>query len=422
MMKKENINTGFSLIGPFAQLITLAGLPDKGAIHDEEIMALENAAILLKEDTIYRVDDYDILRKEAEKLNAAHIKLTDELVCVPGFIDAHTHICFAGTRSNDYRMRNAGKTYLEISASGGGIWDTVNSTRKATLDELIYFTIQRAERHLAEGVTTIEVKSGYGLSVMEELKILNAIQKANENTQADLIPTCLAAHIPPKDAGNCTAYLNDIIENLFPIIKNEKLSNRVDVFIEENAFRNEEIKPYLTRAKEMGFDITVHADQFTCGGSALAVEFQALSADHLEASTDAEIEILAKSNVVAVALPGASIGLGCSFTPARKMLDAGLAVAIASDWNPGSAPIGDLLCTASLLGTFEKLSNAEVLAGITYRAANALGLKDRGRLAAGMLADFNLFETHNYHEIFYHQGKLKPKYVYKKGKQIITSN
>ncbi|AZA77293.1 imidazolonepropionase [Chryseobacterium sp. G0186] len=422
MMKTENINTGFSLIGPFSQLITMASLPDKGAIRDEEITVLENAALLVKDDIIYCTGSYDTLKKEAKALNAVHVPLTGKYVCVPGFVDAHTHICFAGTRSNDYRMRNAGKTYLEISATGGGIWDTVNCTRKAEQEELVSLTVQRAERHLAEGVTTIEVKSGYGLSVEQELKMLRAIQQAGENTRADLVATCLAAHISPKDAESPTAYLNMITETLFPIIKNENLCNRIDAFIEENAFGHEDIKPYLKKAKEMGFDITIHADQFTCGGSALAVEFQVLSADHLEASTAVEIEMLAKSEVIAVALPGASIGLGCKFPFVRKMLDAGLAVAIASDWNPGSAPIGDLLCTASILGAFEKLSNAEVLAGITYRAALALGLKDRGKLEAGMLADFNLFETNSYHEIFYHQGKLKPKYVYKRGQKNITPN
>lgn len=418
-METEHKNTEFSFVGPFSQLITMAGLPDKGAIHDEEVSVLENAALLIKGKHIYRTGNYDILKTEAEKLNAFHVPLTGELVCVPGFVDAHTHLCFAGTRSKDYQMRNAGKTYQEISASGGGIWDTVNHTRKVSLEELVSLTVQRAERHIKEGVTTIEVKSGYGLSVADELKLLRAIRQAGKNTHADIVATCLAAHIPPKNAESSISYLNDIAENLFPIIKNENLCSRIDAFIEENAFGNEEIIPYLKKAKNMGFDITVHADQFTCGGSAVAVECQALSADHLEVSTDHEIKMLAKSNVIAVALPGASIGLGCKFTPARKMLDAGLEVAIASDWNPGSAPIGDLLCTASILGVFEKLTNAEVLAGITYRAANALGLKDRGRLTEGMLADFNLFETSNYHEIFYHQGKLKPKYVYKRGNQLL---
>ena len=168
----------------------------------------------------------------------------------------------------------------------------------------------------------------------------------------------------------------------------------------------------------MGFDITVHADQFTPGGSKVAVDFKAISADHLEASTDNEIEILANSDTIAVALPGASIGLGCDFTPARKLLDAGAALAIASDHNPGSAPMGDLLTQASILGTFEKLTNAEVLSGITFRAAAALNLSDRGRLEEGLLADFAVFHSDNYQDILYNQGNLKPCMVWKNGNLV----
>jgi imidazolonepropionase len=168
----------------------------------------------------------------------------------------------------------------------------------------------------------------------------------------------------------------------------------------------------------MGFDITVHADQFSADGSEIAIEFGALSADHLEASTEKEIALLAKSNVITIALPGASIGLGCDFTPARKLLDAGCCLAIASDHNPGSAPMGDLLTQAAILQTFEKLSNAEVLAGITYRAAAALNLKDRGQLKEGLLADFVLFHTDNYNEILYNQGAFKPCMVFKNGELL----
>jgi imidazolonepropionase len=171
----------------------------------------------------------------------------------------------------------------------------------------------------------------------------------------------------------------------------------------------------------MGFDITVHADQFSTSGSQVAVDFGAISADHLEASAKKEIELLAKSNVIATALPGASIGLGCDFTPARKLLDAGAALAIASDHNPGSAPMGNLLAQASILATFEKLSNAEVLAGLTFRAAAALNLKDRGILETGKLADFVVFPTKNYQEITYQQGQLKPSMVWKNGKKVNSS-
>jgi imidazolonepropionase len=223
----------------------------------------------------------------------------------------------------------------------------------------------------------------------------------------------------PRDfLGSNSEYLELIIQELFPVMKKEKLTNRIDAFIEKSAFSPEEIKPYFQKAKELGFELTVHADQFSVGGSKVAVEFEARSADHLEASGDAEIQVLAKSNTIAVALPGASLGLGCAFTPARKLLDQGGALAIASDWNPGSAPMGDLLAQASILATFEKLSTAEVLAGITFRAAAALGLSDRGKLSQGQLADFILFPTSDYREILYQQGKLKPLQVWKNGKRI----
>jgi len=213
-------------------------------------------------------------------------------------------------------------------------------------------------------------------------------------------------------------YLDHIYSSLFPILKEENLTQRIDAFVEKGAFQASHSIPYFKKAKDMGFDITVHADQFSIGGSQVAIEIDAISADHLEASKNTEIKNLAKSNVIAVALPGASIGLGCNFTPARKLLDAGGALAIASDWNPGSAPMGDLLIQACILGTFEKLTNAEVLAGITTRAAKALNLLDRGTLSPGMLADFNLFATDNYNEIFYQQGRLRPSEVWKKGKLI----
>jgi imidazolonepropionase len=178
--------------------------------------------------------------------------------------------------------------------------------------------------------------------------------------------------------------------------------------------------PYLQKAQALGFDITLHADQFTTSGSQVAINLGALSADHLEASGDIEIQNLANSNVVAVALPAASLGLGCDFTPARKLLDAGASLAIATDWNPGSAPMGQLITSASILATMQKLSNAEILAGITFRAAKALGLADRGRLQKGYLADFVLYQTNHYQQIIYQQGRLQPSEVWKNGQRIFN--
>lgn len=411
-----------TFIGPIRQVVTMANLSPKGALKDEQLEIIEEAGILIKDQEILKIGSYENLKIEALSVDAEMVYLKEDFVALPGFVDCHTHICFAGTRAKDFAMRNTGKSYLEIANSGGGIWDTVTQTRKAALEQLVKLTVKRANRHLTDGVTTIEVKSGYGLSVNEEIKMLQAIKQANAETRADLIPTCLAAHICPKDfEGSAKEYLETISNELFPILKSENLSNRIDAFIEDSAFNGDDIAAYFHKAKDFGFDITVHADQFHVGGSEVAVAFGAISADHLEASTEKEIALLANSDTIAVALPGASIGLGMHFTPARKLLNAGASLAIASDWNPGSAPMGDLLAQASILGTFEKLSNAEVLAGITCRAAAALGLSDRGSIAVGKLADIIFFQTSDYKDITYHQGKLKPKMVWKRGMLVWTA-
>ena len=399
----------------------MSGLSLKGAISDDELPIIKDGGIVVKSGKIQEIGNFEELAKRLDGIELHLLK--GNHTCIPGLVDSHTHICFGGTRANDYAMRNSGKTYLEIAKAGGGIWDTVTQTRKATKEELVKRTTKLANRHLKNGVTTIEVKSGYGLSVEEELKMLRAIQETNAQVSADLISTCLAAHMLPKDYdGNQTEYLSEISDQLFPILKEEKLTNRIDAFIEESAFSAEQITPYFEKARAMGFDITVHADQFSTSGSQVAIDFQAISADHLEASTQKEVEQLANSNVIATALPGASLGLGCAFTPARKILDAGGALAIASDHNPGSAPMGDLLTQASILGTFEKLSNAEVLAGITFRAAAALNLKDRGQLSKGYNADFIGFHTDNYQEILYNQGNFKPCMVWKNGELVFDKH
>lgn len=404
------------LIGPFTQLLPMSGLPLKGALTDIQLPIITNGGLLVADGKILKVGVFEALKSEDVDTQ----RITGQHVCLPGFVDAHTHICFGGSRARDYAMRNAGSSYLEIAKAGGGIWDTVTQTRKATLEDLVTGIIERSKVHLQNGTTTLEIKSGYGLSVEEELKMLRAIKQADQLTSTDLVSTCLAAHMQPKDWNSKGLYLSDITENLFPLLKSEQLTHRIDAFVEESAFSTEEIEPYFLKAKEMGFDITVHADQFTTGGSAVALKFGALSADHLEASTEKEIQQLAQSDTISIALPGASIGLGCSYAPARKILDAGGALAIASDHNPGSAPMGNLLTQASILGTFEKLSNTEVLAGITFRASAALNLKDRGSLTIGKIADFIAFPTDNYQDITYYQGQLRPENVWKNGKQLTS--
>ena len=406
------------LIGPLRQVLTLDQLPLKGALRDEQLEIFTEAGILIEGEFIQKVGSWTDLKQEFPE--AEIHELDGDYVALPGMVDCHTHLCFGGSRARDFALRNSGKPYLEIAQAGGGIWDTVTQTRSLDQETLARITAKHANRLFSEGVTSIEVKSGYGLSVAEELKLLRAIKEASSSTAADLIPSCLAAHLCPKDwKGSSSDYLTEIADQLFPLLLKENLCTRIDAFVEKSAFSPEEITPYLERAKQLGFELTIHADQFSCGGSQVAVALGARSADHLEASGEAEIKALASSNTVAVALPGASIGLGMAFTPARKLLDQGAILAIASDWNPGSAPMGDLLAQASIIATFEKLSTAEVFAGITFRAAAALGLTDRGKLTSGQLADFILFPTADYREILYQQGKMKPERVWKRGRKEV---
>lgn len=402
------------LIGPFTQILTLQNLPLKGALKDDALEIIQEGGVLIQDGKIVAAESFETLRKQYMQATIAWMEMP--AVLLPGFIDSHTHICSGGTRSMDYALRNSGSSYLEIAKAGGGIWSSVQATRNATEEELLQSLLQRVSRHLNEGITTIEVKSGYGLNREAELKMLQVIQKAQALTKATLIPTCLAAHIKPKDfEGTHQQYLQWILQELLPAIQQKELAKRVDIFIEETAFEKEDAIQFLQAAKAIGFQTTVHADQFTAGSSWAAILAGAASADHLEASSEAEITALAKSETVATVLPGASIGLGMGFAPARKLLDAGCCVAVASDWNPGSAPQGDLLMQAAVLGAYEKLSSAEIFAGLTYRAAKALQLQNIGKIEVGFNADLQAFPTKDYREILYQQGKMKATKVWKAG-------
>ena len=406
------------LIGPFTQILPLSGLPMKGAIADNALKIIPQGAVLVENGLIIDTGDFEQLRKVHPEVEIEGI--TGQQVLLPGFVDCHTHLCFAGSRSKNYASRIAGKSYQEIARSGGGIWDSVMQTRRASQKELTDLLLQRIDRHTKEGVTTIEIKSGYGLKVEEELKQLQAIKQADEKCQADLVSTCLAAHILPKDFnGPASEYLEMILNDLLPKVKKENLASRVDIFIEDGAFSASNATCYLRVSIQMGFDVTIHADQFGPGGSEVAVNVRAVSADHLEASGEKEIKRLAASETVAVALPGASLGLGIGFAPARELLNAGACLAIASDWNPGSAPMGDLAMQAAILSAYEKLTTAETLAGLTFRAARALNLYDRGTLEKGKLADMQAYPCNDYREILYHQGKLKPNQVWKSSEPLI---
>lgn len=385
-------------------------MPIHGSISDDELPILEDQAIAVEHGVIVEIDSFESLSKKYPNAEQALID-SNNLVALPAFVDCHTHICWGGTRVNDYAMRVAGKSYLEIAAAGGGIMDTVQSTRDASTKELIDGILKRTEQHIKRGISTIEVKSGYGLTLEDELKMLRCIQAANEHTSAELIPTFLGAHIKPKDfEGSHEEYLDFLLEEVVPVIHKERLAARADIFVEEGAFGIEESREYAKKLMKAGFDMTMHVDQFHPGGSAMSVELGCVSADHLECTDDESVATFAGSDTVAVALPGASLGLGMQFTPARKLLDAGASVAIATDWNPGSGPMGDLITQASILGASEKLSIAETLAAITYRAAKALRV-EKGTISKGKKAEIVIFETDDYRNIFYHQGQLKPSFT-----------
>ena len=397
----------------------MEGLPLHGPISDDQLPVLIDQGILVQDGIISEIGNFAelaTLYPHAKKPMGGK----NNMLVLPGFVDCHTHICWGGTRVNDYAMRVAGKSYLEIAATGGGIMDTVTATREASEEQLIAGILERAERHLRRGITTIEVKSGYGLSLDGELTMLRSIKKANKQTSANLIPTFLGAHIKPKDfKGSHKEYLDFLIREVAPIIQEEKLTTRADIFVEEGAFGVEESREYAVKMMELGFEITMHVDQFHAGGATMANELGCVSADHLECCDEDGIRAFADSETVAVALPGASLGLGMQFTPGRKILDQNGCLAIATDWNPGSAPMGDLLTQASVLGAFEKLSIAETLAAITVRAAWALRL-DAGTIAKGKPAHLAVFETDDYRNLFYRQGQLQSAFVVNENEFLVV--
>jgi imidazolonepropionase len=405
------------VVGTFGQALTLRNLPLKGSLKDEQLEIIEEAGVWIKNGKLLAVDTFEKLAKKALQDGVEVLELPQNTpwVLTPSLVDCHTHICFGGNRAKDYALRIAGESYLNIAKAGGGILDSVRKTRLANQEELTETMLRRLALMLSQGVTTAEIKTGYGLSVAEELKMLHSIERASLQTPIDIVPTCLAAHTLAPEFDNKANYLTYLLQELLPIIQKEKFCKRIDVFVEETAFSYEIAKPYLQQAQAMGFELTIHADQFSTSGSRLAVELQALSADHLEASTQYEIEQLAQSNTVAVVLPGASLGLGMHFAPARKILDAGACLAVSTDWNPGSAPMGNLLLQASVLAAAQKLSSAETWAGITFRAAQALNLQDRGKLQEDFLADMIAFSCEDFREILYWQGQMLPSLIWKNG-------
>ncbi len=344
---------------------------------------------------------------------------------IPGLIDCHTHLVFAGSRSDEFVMRAKGMSYLEIAKAGGGITRTVEAVRKASLDELVELTLPRLQRMLSYGVTTVEVKSGYGLNVEDEIKILLAVRKLQELQPVELVPTYLAAHaIPTEYRSRRAAYVDLVVsDELMGRVADEGLAEFVDVFCEESAFTVEESRRILEAGKRRGLAPRIHADQLTqMGASRLAAEIACVSADHLERIDGGGIEALRSAGVIAGLLPGCSFYLGVAQAPARRLLDSGVPVAFATNYNPGSSMVESLPLVLSIACAQMKVTPSEALEGATSTAAAVLRREKRlGRIEKGMEADLVVLDVGSADEWLSEMGRNAVRSVLKRGQVVYES-
>jgi imidazolonepropionase len=356
----------------------------------------------------------------ARKVRGSRIVDAGGRVILPGFIDAHTHLVFAGNRLEDFERRSRGETYEQIAAAGGGIWSTVNKTRAASKSDLFEQAKKHANWFLRCGTTTVEAKSGYGLTVDDELKILRVIRQLNEQTPLEVVPTFLGAHAAPREM-HVDEYVDRAIEEMLPRVVSEKLAEFCDVFCEHGYFDVEQSRKILSAAKKLGLKLRIHADQLSnSGGAKLAGELKATTADHLEKTDGQGIGAMKSAKVQPVLLPGSVYALGSACYPrAREMIETGLAVVIATDFNPGSSPSPSMPMMLSLACTQMKMSPAEALTASTISAAYTLGRGDMiGSLEPGKLANFSIFGCEDYRELAYWFGFSQADSVYVRGERV----
>jgi len=342
-------------------------------------------------------------------------------VVLPGFVDSHTHLVFAGTREDEFEQRLQGHSYQEIAARGGGINSTVRRVRQSSKDELKGLARRRLERMLQFGVTTVEVKSGYGLSAADEIKCLEVIAELNAEGPLELVPTFLGAHaVPPEFREDREGYVRLLVEEMLPEVARRGLAAYADVFCETGVFSLDESERILSKARELGLGLRVHADELTpLGGAELAARLGAASADHLLCITEAGIDALAASNTVATLLPGTAFFLGLPYAPARKLIDRGVTVALASDCNPGTCMTENLPLIGTMACTQMRMLPAEVIAALTRNPARALGRADRiGSIEVGKQADLIICDVPDYRHLFYHYGVNHVWRVIKRGRVV----
>ncbi len=411
------------IIHNISQLLTLKGGPQRGS-HLGELEIIQDGAVLIENKTIAAVGTREeILSKypEVPKLDAGG------RVVLPGFVDPHTHLVWAGDRAEEFTQRLQGKTYLEILKSGGGILSTVKATRQASIKTLVSETKRRAKLAFAYGTTTAEVKTGYGLSFASEIKQLEAILALDREGPLDLIPTFLAAHaVPPEFMGKENAYVGVICKKMLPALHNWWNANQpkkplpfVDVFCERGAFTLSQSRRILETAQQLGFPLKIHADEFeNLGGAALAAELDAASADHLVKTSSNDIAALAKTHTVAVSLPGTPFGLNeAEYTPAQEIIKAGGILALATDTNPGTAWCESMQFILALACRKMGLTPAQAIAAATINAAAAINMEDQiGAIQPGMQADLLILSVDDYQHLGYRFGTNLVATIIKRGR------
>jgi imidazolonepropionase len=387
-----------------SEILTGAGIRarDGKRVREEDIGRIEDGAIVYRDrGAIEWVGRTSELPRKYARVRRRDLKRKQAVVA--GFVDCHTHLVFAGDRSEEFALRCGGATYEEIAAKGGGIVTTVRATREASAAELEKLAIPRLEEARAFGIRTVEIKSGYGLSTEAELKVLSVIPRLRKKfPDLTLVSTFLGAHAFPKDKSR-EEYMKELLDEMLPAVARKKLASACDVFIDKGYYTLEEGRRILTRARELGLEIKVHADELAnTESAAFAAELGALSADHLLQISDAGIRKLAASRTVAVLLPGTAFYLKAAHAPARKLIDAGACVALSTDFNPGTSMTLNLPAIMTIAALYLGMTRAEILAAVTYNAAKALDLHARkGTLEPGMDADFTVLPFVRFEETYY---------------------
>lgn len=389
-----------------AQLLTLAGppVPRRGQALSE-LGIVPNGAVLTKGARILRVGPTPALRAEARRLKAQSFNCHGRIV-MPGFVDSHTHLVFAGNRVDDFERRVRGASYEEIARAGGGIALSARLLQRATMRDLLAQASRFLQKFAAHGTTTVEVKTGYGLDVANELKILEVIRRLSQISPLELVPTLLAAHALPEDfEGRREEFLALVTQALIPVLARNGLAEFVDCFCDLGAFTVEECRRVLKAGIRHGLVPRIHAEQLSrTGATQLAVEIGAASADHLDQIRAVDIRALARSNVVATLLPGANFHLGLGhYPPARELIEAGAAVALATDFNPGTSPTLNMQFILSLACSQMRMTPAEAISAATINAAYSLRRAERlGSLEPGKQADVIVMDVADYREIPYY--------------------